>query len=73
MQLEVLVVEIQVDLKRQHQVVVVKVEQEVRQVQMVVQTLEAVAVEQEMNLEILQVVMVVQELLSFVTNFNSYE
>ena len=61
MQLGVLVVEIQVDLKHQHRAVVVKVEQEVRQVQMVVQTLEAVVVELEMKLEILQVVMVVQE------------
>ena len=61
MHLEVLVVETQVDLKQRHQVVVVKVEQEVRQVQMVVQTLEVVVVELEMNLEILQVVMVVQE------------
>ena len=62
MQLGVLVVEIQVDLKHQHRAVVVKVEQEVRQVQMVVQTLEAVVVELEMKLEILLVVMVDQEL-----------
>ena len=62
MHLEVLVVETQVDLKQRHQVVVVKVEQEVRQVQMVVQTLEAVVVELEMKLEILLVVMVDQEL-----------
>ena len=61
MHLEVLVVEIQVDLKQRHQVVVVKVEQEVRQVQMVVQTLEAVVVELEMKLEILLVVTVDQE------------
>ena len=57
MHLEVLVVETQVDLKQRHQAVVVKVEQEVRQVQMVVQTLEAVVVELEMKLEILLVVM----------------
>ena len=62
MHLEVLVVETQVDLKQRHQAVVVKVEQEVRQVQMVVQTLEAVVVELEMKLEILLVVMVDQEL-----------
>ena len=61
MHLEVLVVETQVDLKQRHQVVVVKVEQEVRQVQMVVQTLEAVVVELEMKLEILLVVTVDQE------------
>ena len=58
MHLEVLVVEIQVALKQQHQVVVEMVEQVLLPEEMVLQTLVVVEVELETKLEALLVVMV---------------